>query len=1204
MELPPGWEERQDAQGRTFFVDHVNKKTQWTRPEAPSSNNTQNSGGAMDDEAFARWLQQQEDTQVSGGNSTIPASVNKPAMSDEEYARMLQEEEDAAITTESKEEKSENKSTKGRINLFGRREESDELKEDSENVPPPSEYEGWLQTRKEVKGLGWRKVYARVCGSTLAVYTDDKKPKAELRVELTGAELSESESLGKLVSKKDEIARFKIAPSAQNNKGEDSILGKAKIALAETEFAADSDDQRAEWLGWCVAAGAAIPTNVELTAKLFKALCNNASGPERASGLRALAKACQADANDGRLARSLAANGVLTQIAENLGNPPGQESAARIVLYASRADKTRAAAAALATADAAGKLIPLLTAADDGLQRWAAAALAPAIAGLEAKSKIQAAKGIVDSGGVFTLVALLSASSRDVQSHALAALVAVLEAALSSQDNLASLVGERAAHAEGCAALAPLCADPDPRVAKAALDCFAALHASNAAFANSVRADLAAPNGGTAAPLLSTAAGQSKATTESDSSYYSIVALSLLADAIFCVDPITGAEKRGDDLIPAAARALYARGALVVALDTLEHRVSSSNLVTAGENPSTLMSLTAVLAARNRGYSRPSTTLGFNAAAREEATRLLAGLAAHAAGAADEASQRRALPTALVACISSELAPSLKVHDEPPRCSAALPALALCLTAAGRRGDAGPAVQAAQAGFLEIAAGSGLLSVASTSKGAVATRTALCIHTLLDATWRSDADAASLVLALGTGSFTALLRMLEGCAGTLGESEQLLKSANAAILALGSLCGAARPFDCQPPPTSEAACRRDVAASTAALLALAQCLQSTAPTELRRASARLFAALARDDLADARCISIHQQDSNMSNPNLDSLASTLAHAGLLGLAAANLDAEDALLRADALDAFSALAPYSQSGDDRDVAAGAAALGHALARGLVAQDAAQRHSNGSNPAFTRRRALLAVEKAAGSLAAACLRGGDATKRAVALESPAPTALADLCKVYASPDDDESSVGPIVAEYALTAIEALARDNPARADAVVEAGAVQACTVILTRASELETNKKAPATLIDRALKLAAALAATDVVVPILLNTKDLLAALTHTVANRNQDSARASIALEALALLAVKVFDDPSGNARLAAATRKVPAALEALTEALTDGNWGNRDRARRVLDAVAVAPVIDDDDDEPVDKITMDVQSSSSKKKHFQQKYR
>ena len=30
--LPEGWEERQDANGRMFFVDHINHHTQWSRP--------------------------------------------------------------------------------------------------------------------------------------------------------------------------------------------------------------------------------------------------------------------------------------------------------------------------------------------------------------------------------------------------------------------------------------------------------------------------------------------------------------------------------------------------------------------------------------------------------------------------------------------------------------------------------------------------------------------------------------------------------------------------------------------------------------------------------------------------------------------------------------------------------------------------------------------------------------------------------------------------------------------------------------------------------------------------------------------------------------------------------------------------------------------------------------------------------------------
>ena len=30
--LPEGWEERQVANGRIFYVDHINRRTQWSRP--------------------------------------------------------------------------------------------------------------------------------------------------------------------------------------------------------------------------------------------------------------------------------------------------------------------------------------------------------------------------------------------------------------------------------------------------------------------------------------------------------------------------------------------------------------------------------------------------------------------------------------------------------------------------------------------------------------------------------------------------------------------------------------------------------------------------------------------------------------------------------------------------------------------------------------------------------------------------------------------------------------------------------------------------------------------------------------------------------------------------------------------------------------------------------------------------------------------
>lgn len=36
--LPPGWEERKDNQGRTYYVDHHNRRTTWNRPNAETTN--------------------------------------------------------------------------------------------------------------------------------------------------------------------------------------------------------------------------------------------------------------------------------------------------------------------------------------------------------------------------------------------------------------------------------------------------------------------------------------------------------------------------------------------------------------------------------------------------------------------------------------------------------------------------------------------------------------------------------------------------------------------------------------------------------------------------------------------------------------------------------------------------------------------------------------------------------------------------------------------------------------------------------------------------------------------------------------------------------------------------------------------------------------------------------------------------------------
>ena len=38
--LPQGWEERQDANGRTYYVNHIARTTQWERPTLLSSTST------------------------------------------------------------------------------------------------------------------------------------------------------------------------------------------------------------------------------------------------------------------------------------------------------------------------------------------------------------------------------------------------------------------------------------------------------------------------------------------------------------------------------------------------------------------------------------------------------------------------------------------------------------------------------------------------------------------------------------------------------------------------------------------------------------------------------------------------------------------------------------------------------------------------------------------------------------------------------------------------------------------------------------------------------------------------------------------------------------------------------------------------------------------------------------------------------------
>lgn len=1188
--------------GRSFYVDHNTKTTTWTRPAAPAySGPSAATGNTTDsDEAFARYLQAQEEEGGSGGGGGTSSSQG---MTDEEYARLLQQEEDAAAggASDPKEESSK-KASRG-TGFFGRRsaKEKSEKKEEDESSgdwagdssPPPSDFEGALQMRKEVKGLGWRSVYGRIYGSTLAIYGDAKRGgKAELRLELADASIAESESTGKIVSKKDEIFRFKVVPSAEG--GESSAaeaVNGVRTVTGETEFATEEEQKRSEWLGRFVVAKAKLPARTELAAKIFKPLIEETSAtPERVGALNALADALAADAEaGGALARALASGGTLKATAECLRNGPGQEAAAKCVFYASRGDRSRVAAKVLAEASAPELLLPLLTAPDDSLQRWAAAAMAPAVSFGDAKSPAakKGARGVVDGGGVFTLVALLSAASRDVQTYALAALVAVCEVGL-EDDALAPNVAERAVSAGCCRALAPLCNDGDARVAGAALDVLGSLVSTSAVMMGALRRELAAE------PRLGAALVACFTSTSLAPSYHAI-ALRLLADACYSVDESTGVERRENlEAVAAAARALQARGAVPLAAGAVR-----SAPLTEDEYPN--KSQLGALAERHSA-ARRGAWCGARHERREDATRLLAALFAHAPGAAEQAvfagydgDFDGGLVAALVGCVANDLAASLaeRQHSGPLRCSAALPALTLAVAAGSRRRDSRPAVAAAQSGLLELLAKRGFLDARAALSGGLSAllvaRAATLVHALVEASWRdSGGRDASIAVTLaappGGRCFGVMCALLDACAADLDVPE-VQRIAVACANALGSLCGAARPVGYAPHP-AEHGCRRDVAASSGALLLLGRCLGSEGqPIAAKRTAARLLGSLLRDDEADARACAragrpVDEMATAASTTVLEASASALARAGLVGIAAANLASDDALVRADCLDAFAALAPCSGH-DDRDTASGAAALGNALARGLVADDAAARYADAPFQQLAAERAKVAVEKAVGALEAVCSRGGARARDAVGLESAAPGALANLARAVS--DDDDFSLR--VAASSLGALASLATDSEACALVVAKSGALAACRHLID------------SSLASHALRLLA------VVAPhaphALLADKALLISLTRAVSATTDDSSEdvdqtkrlRDAALAVLAALADGA--NPDACDALARAALKVKPAVPALTSAV-NGEWG-RDfvaQARKLLDAVAVASVTETEVYDDEDGVSVNEQSA------------
>ncbi|XP_066140944.1 E3 ubiquitin-protein ligase Nedd-4 isoform X7 [Euwallacea fornicatus] len=69
--LPPGWEERQDANGRTYYVNHIARTTQWERPTlASSSPETEEVARGDERQVFERRYHISVDEQSNGRGDT------------------------------------------------------------------------------------------------------------------------------------------------------------------------------------------------------------------------------------------------------------------------------------------------------------------------------------------------------------------------------------------------------------------------------------------------------------------------------------------------------------------------------------------------------------------------------------------------------------------------------------------------------------------------------------------------------------------------------------------------------------------------------------------------------------------------------------------------------------------------------------------------------------------------------------------------------------------------------------------------------------------------------------------------------------------------------------------------------------------------------------------------------------------------------
>lgn len=111
--LPEGWEERQDANGRTYYVNHIARETQWDRPTTSSQQETPQSSDRRREVEQARSLDFNSRIQISHGGDTEQQEVetSPPSASSISMVASPQETSTSLCEPDANEDPSPNTST-------------------------------------------------------------------------------------------------------------------------------------------------------------------------------------------------------------------------------------------------------------------------------------------------------------------------------------------------------------------------------------------------------------------------------------------------------------------------------------------------------------------------------------------------------------------------------------------------------------------------------------------------------------------------------------------------------------------------------------------------------------------------------------------------------------------------------------------------------------------------------------------------------------------------------------------------------------------------------------------------------------------------------------------------------------------------------------------------------------------------------------